>query len=196
MCKISRFGLMEPSRQRLRPALNEGSHITCPRCNGTGVVRDAESSALHVLRLLQEEAMKEGTASLHAQVPVDVATFLLNEKRADITKIESRLKVNLILIPNKNLETPHHHIERLRHDDPRLEEIKTSFELVTQAEAPVTWSPKKAQEAKTRPEALVKGITPSQPAPISAPTPAARSAKAKESTGLFKKLINWLTGAG
>src|SRR5690606_27222400 len=80
----SRFGLMELSRQRLRPALNEGSHVTCPRCNGTGVVRDAESSALHVLRLLQEEAMKEGTAALHAQVPVDVATFLLNEKRADI----------------------------------------------------------------------------------------------------------------
>ncbi|UYO94767.1 Rne/Rng family ribonuclease [Pollutimonas sp. M17] len=196
MGKISRFGLMELSRQRLRPALNEGSHITCPRCNGTGVVRDAESSALHVLRLLQEEAMKEGTASLHAQVPVDVATFLLNEKRADITKIESRLKVNLILIPNKNLETPHHHIERLRHDDPRLEEIKTSFELVTQPEAAVTWSPNKAQEAKTRPEALVKGITPSQPAPISAPAPAPAARPATESTGLFRKLINWLTGAG
>ncbi|MGB3287741.1 MAG: Rne/Rng family ribonuclease [Burkholderiaceae bacterium] len=194
MGKISRFGLMELSRQRLRPALNEGSHITCPRCNGTGVVRDAESSALHVLRLLQEEAMKEGTASLHAQVPVDVATFLLNEKRADITKIESRLKVNLVLIPNKNLETPHHHIERLRHDDPRLEEIKTSFELVTQPEASVTWAPNKAHEAKARPEALVKGITPSQPAPVSAPAPAATPAK--EGGGLFKKLINWLTGAG
>src|SRR3546814_9610823 len=92
MGKISRFGLMELSRQRLRPALNEGSHITCPRCNGTGVIRDAESSALQVLRLLQEEAMKENTAALHAQVPVDVATFLLNEKRNDIAKIESRLK--------------------------------------------------------------------------------------------------------
>ncbi|WP_249292742.1 Rne/Rng family ribonuclease, partial [Achromobacter ruhlandii] len=130
MGKISRFGLMELSRQRLRPALNEGSHITCPRCNGTGVIRDAESSALHVLRLLQEEAMKENTAAVHAQVPVDVATYLLNEKRADITKMEARLKVNLVLIPNKHLETPHHHIERLRHDDPRLEEVKTSFELV------------------------------------------------------------------
>ncbi|MDS1140938.1 Rne/Rng family ribonuclease [Pusillimonas sp. SM2304] len=192
MGKISRFGLMELSRQRLRPALNEGSHVTCPRCNGTGVVRDAESSALHVLRLLQEEAMKEGTASLHAQVPVDVATFLLNEKRADITKIESRLKVNLILIPNKNLETPHHHIERLRHDDPRLEESKTSIELVSQPEEQLTWEPNKAQEAKSRPEALVKGITPSQPAPISA-APAA--AAAAESVGLFKRLINWLTGA-
>lgn len=197
MGKISRFGLMELSRQRLRPALNEGSHITCPRCNGTGVVRDAESSALHVLRLLQEEAMKEGTAALHAQVPVDVATFLLNEKRADITKIESRLKINLVLIPNKNLETPHHHIERLRHDDPRLEEIKTSFDLVTQPEQQLTWAPNKAQEAKTRPEALVKGITPSQPAPVSTAAPARAAAKpATQGSGLIKRLINWLTGAG
>lgn len=197
MGKISRFGLMELSRQRLRPALNEGSHITCPRCNGTGVVRDAESSALHVLRLLQEEAMKEGTASLHAQVPVDVATFLLNEKRNDIAKLESRLKVNLVLIPNKNLETPHHHIERLRHDDPRLEDTKSSFELVTQPEAPLAWSPNKAQDAKARPEALVKGITPSQPAPGSA-TPATPAVvqPAKAGVGLFQRLINWLTGSG
>jgi ribonuclease E len=198
MGKISRFGLMELSRQRLRPALNEGSHMTCPRCNGTGVVRDAESSALHVLRLLQEEAMKEGTAALHAQVPVDVATFLLNEKRSDITKIESRLKVNLVLIPNKNLETPHHHIERLRHDDPRMEEIKTSFELVTQPEPEVTWSPNRAQEAKSRPEALVKGITPSQPAPGSQPAaasvPAVVVSPATENPGFFKRLMMWLAG--
>ncbi|WP_447918408.1 Rne/Rng family ribonuclease [Achromobacter aegrifaciens] len=196
MGKISRFGLMELSRQRLRPALNEGSHITCPRCNGTGVIRDAESSALHVLRLLQEEAMKENTAAVHAQVPVDVATYLLNEKRADITKIEARLKVNLMLIPNKHLETPHHHIERLRHDDPRLEELKTSFELV---EAPATdapWQPRE-HEIKSRPEALVKGITPSQPAPVSTPAPAA-PAPAPAATGglggLFKRLVGWLTG--
>ncbi len=196
MGKISRFGLMELSRQRLRPALNEGSHITCPRCNGTGVVRDAESSALHVLRLLQEEAMKEGTAALHAQVPVDVATFLLNEKRGDITKIESRLKVNLVLIPNKNLETPHHHIERLRHDDPRIEEIKTSFELVTQPEEQLTWTPNKALETQTRPEALVKSLPRSQPAPV--PTaPVVRPSTATQAapgTSIIKRLINWLTG--
>ncbi|QVQ24259.1 Rne/Rng family ribonuclease [Achromobacter deleyi] len=197
MGKISRFGLMELSRQRLRPALNEGSHITCPRCNGTGVIRDAESSALHVLRLLQEEAMKENTAAVHAQVPVDVATYLLNEKRADITKMEARLKVNLMLIPNKHLETPHHHIERLRHDDPRLEELKTSFELV---EAPATdapWQPRES-EIKARPEALVKGITPSQPAPVSTPAaPVAAPAAPATSGGLgglFKRLVGWLTG--
>ncbi len=192
MGKISRFGLMELSRQRLRPALNEGSHITCPRCNGTGVIRDAESSALQVLRLLQEEAMKENTAAVHAQVPVDVATFLLNEKRADITKIESRLKVNLILIPNRHLETPHHHIERLRHDDPRLEDVKTSFELVDAPSTDMSWAPKE-QEVKTKPEALVKGITPSQPAPVSS-TPAKSADSGPAKPGLFKRLIGWLTG--
>ncbi|WP_032826655.1 Rne/Rng family ribonuclease, partial [Bordetella holmesii] len=196
MGKISRFGLMELSRQRLRPALNEGSHITCPRCTGTGVIRDAESSALHVLRLLQEEAMKENTAAVHAQVPVDVATFLLNEKRADIAKMEARLKVNLVLIPNKHLETPHHHIERLRHDDPRLEEPKTSFELAEAPATDLTWSPRE-QEIKTRPEALVKGITPAQPAPVSAPSPVSPTQKPAEGASLgslFKRFMNWLSG--
>ena len=199
MGKISRFGLMELSRQRLRPALNEGSHITCPRCNGTGVIRDAESSALQVLRLLQEEAMKENTAAVHAQVPVDVATFLLNEKRSDITKIESRLKVNLILIPNRHLETPHHHIERLRHDDPRLEDVKTSFDLVDAPSTDMSWAPKE-QEVAIKPEALVKGITPAKPAPISTPSPRAAKAAAEqakiESPGFFKRLMGWLTGSG
>jgi len=196
MGKISRFGLMELSRQRLRPALNEGSHVTCPRCTGTGVIRDAESSALHVLRLLQEEAMKENTAALHAQVPVDVATFLLNEKRSDITKIESRLKVNLVLIPNKNLETPHHHIERLRYDDPRLEAHESSFELVqSPPEESLSWSSQKSEDAKARPEALVKGITPAQPAPgaSSAVQPAVVTAPPRRS--LFARIVAWLTGS-
>ncbi len=194
MGKISRFGLMELSRQRLRPALNEGSHVTCPRCTGTGVVRDAESSALHVLRLLQEEAMKEGTAALHAQVPVDVATFLLNEKRSDITKIESRLNIALVLIPNKNLETPHHVIERLRHDDPRLDELRSSYELVQQPEQQDSLVPHRSHDIKPRPEALVKGITPAQPAPISKPAPAV-AAPAAGSPSLIKRLIGWLTGS-
>ncbi|XJC78876.1 Rne/Rng family ribonuclease (plasmid) [Delftia tsuruhatensis] len=197
MGKISRFGLMELSRQRLRPALNEGSHITCPRCTGTGVIRDAESSALHVLRLLQEEAMKEGTAALHAQVPVDVATFLLNEKRADITKIESRLNIALILIPNKNLETPHHIIERLRHDDPRLDELRSSYELVQQPEQQDSLVPHRSHEIKPRPEALVKSTTPAQPAPMSKPAAAAAASAAAgdNKPGLLKRLLNWLSGA-
>ena len=200
MGKISRFGLIELSRQRLRPALNEGSHITCPRCNGTGVIRDAESSALHVLRLLQEESMKDNTAAIHAQVPVEVATFLLNEKRSDITKMEARLKVNLMLIPNKHIETPHHIIERLKHDDPRLEDTKTSFNLLEAPPSNLSWAPKEL-DAKIKPEALVKGVTPSQPAPISAPRPARVVEAGKQSAeqiadsagGLFKTISNWIS---
>jgi len=101
--KISRFGLMELSRQRLRPALAETSYIPCPRCSGTGHIRSAESAALHILRILEEEAMKDNTATVLTQVPVDVATFLLNEKRADIQAIELRHKVNVLLIPNIHL---------------------------------------------------------------------------------------------
>merc|ERR1711991_820502 len=129
MGKISKFGLMELSRQRLRPALNEGSHITCKRCNGVGVIRDINSSGLHILRILQDEAMKDGTSSLHAQVPIDVATFLLNEKRADINTLEASLKVSIVLIPNKYLETPNYKIQRIKYDDVRQEENNLSYQL-------------------------------------------------------------------
>src|SRR3569623_748923 len=110
MGKISRFGLLELSRQRLRPSLGESSYISCPRCHGTGHIRGTDSSALHILRIIQEEAMKENTAVLHVQVPVDVATYLLNEKRAEIPAIEARLKVNVVLIPNVYFETPNYSI--------------------------------------------------------------------------------------
>ena len=172
MGKISRFGLMELSRQRLRPSLSEGSHVTCPRCNGTGHIRDTESSALQVLRIIQEEAMKENTAALHCQVPVEVAAFLLNEKRPDINLIETRFKVNVLLIPNKHLETPHYKLERLRHDDPRLDDTKASYKMAEEAakelEADTAYSTRK-EAAKPRQEAAVKGITPEQPAPVSVP---------------------------
>ncbi len=129
MGKISKFGLMELSRQRLRPALNEGSHITCKRCNGIGVIRDINSSGLHILRILQDEAMKDGTSSLHAQVPIEVATFLLNEKRADINTLETSLKVSIVLIPNKYLETPNYKVQRIKYDDIRQEENSLSYQL-------------------------------------------------------------------
>src|SRR5665213_1389724 len=108
---------MELSRQRLRPALAESAHIPCPRCHGVGHIRGTESTALHILRILQEEAMKDNTAQVVAQVPVDVATFLLNEKRNDVLTIETRFKVNVLLVPNKHLETPNFTIERLRPDE-------------------------------------------------------------------------------
>jgi len=197
MGKISKFGLMEMSRQRLRPALSEGSHVTCPRCNGTGHIRDTESSALQVLRIIQEEAMKENTAAIHTQVPVEVAAFLLNEKRAEVIKIESRFKVNVLMVPNKHLETPHYKLERLRHDDPRLDDQKASYVMAEEAarelEADTIVSRKDA-DVKVRPEAAVKGITPNQPAPVSQPRPQREPAKKVESaSGLFgfiKKLFS------
>jgi ribonuclease E len=175
MGKISKFGLMEMSRQRLRPALSEGSHVTCPRCNGTGHIRDTESSALQVLRIIQEEAMKENTAAIHTQVPVEVAAFLLNEKRAEVIKIESRFKVNVLMVPNKHLETPHYKLERLRHDDPRLDDQKASYVMAEEAARELetdTAVSRKDADVKVRPEAAVKGITPNAPAPISQPRPA------------------------
>ncbi|AMO99389.1 ribonuclease, Rne/Rng family domain protein [Collimonas arenae] len=166
MGKISRFGLMELSRQRLRPSLSEGSHVTCPRCNGTGHIRDTESSALQVLRIIQEEAMKENSAAIHVQAPVDVAAFLLNEKRGEILKIETRHRVGIILIPNKHLETPHYKLERLKHDDPRLEETQASYAMAEQADTDIGYSKTQKEEGRPRQEAVVKGITPDQPAPI------------------------------
>jgi ribonuclease E len=195
MGKISRFGLMELSRQRLRPSLSEGSHVTCPRCSGTGHIRDTESSALQVLRIIQEEAMKENSATIHVQVPVDVAAFLLNEKRGEVLKIETRHRVTVILIPNKHLETPHYKLERIKHDDPRLEEIQASYTMAEQAETDIGFNKRLKEEVKPRQEAVVKSITPDQPAPIverkvvepvKAPVPALVEA-AEE--GFFSKLF-------
>src|SRR5205085_6273664 len=127
--KISRFGLMELSRQRLRSSLSEGTHLTCPRCNGTGHIRNADSCALQVLRIIHEQAIKENTAAIHCQVPVEVAAFLLNEKRGEVLKIENRHRITVILVPNKHLETPHYKLERIKHDDPRLEDSAASYSL-------------------------------------------------------------------
>ena len=175
--KISRFGLMELSRQRLRPALAESAYIPCPRCHGIGHIRGTESTALHILRIVQEEAMKENTAQIVAQVPVDVATFLLNEKRPDVTSIEARFKVNVLLVPNRHLETPNFSIERLRHDDlNRAEPLPPSFELVVQPEQPDHAQQIKEEAKEQRQEAVVKGITPEAPAPVPTPAPAAAPA--------------------
>ncbi len=198
MGKISRFGLLELSRQRLRPALSESSNVTCPRCNGTGHIRDTESSALQVLRIIQEEAMKENTAAIHCQVPVDVAAFLLNEKRAEVIKIESRFKVNVLLLPNKHLETPHYKLERLRHDDPRLDDPKASYAMADEASKELesdTILNRKAEEAKPRQEAAVKVVRPSQPAPASVPRAERKVAGEKQSSGGLIGFIKKLFGA-
>src|SRR6266404_827378 len=173
MGKISRFGLMELSRQRLRPALAESAYMPCPRCNGTGHIRGTESTALHILRIIQEEAMKENSAAVQAQVPVDVATFLLNEKRADIHSIEARLKVNVVLIPNTNLETPNYKVERLRHDDlNQADALPASYNLVS---APAE------EEAK---EPAAQDARAPQPRP-QAPRPAERQ------PGIMDRIFSW-----
>ena len=191
MGKISRFGLMELSRQRLRPSLSEGSHVTCPRCNGTGHIRDTDSSALQVLRIIQEEAMKENSAAIHVQVPVDVAAFLLNEKRGEILKIETRHRVTVILIPNKHLETPHYKLERIKHDDPRLDDLQASYRMAEEADTDIGYSKRKAEEVKPRQEAMVKSITPDRPAPIveRKPEPIAASTDEAAAEGFLSRLF-------
>ena len=167
---ISKFGLLELSRQRLRPALSEGSHITCPRCNGTGHIRDTESSALQILRMVQEESMKDNTAAVHVQVPVEVTSFLLNEKRTEITKIELKQRVTVLLVPNKNLDTPNYRLERLRHDDPRLENLQASYTMIDDVEEEVGIT--RREKAKPKQEPVIKGILPETPAPVAVPKPA------------------------
>jgi len=200
--KISRFGLMELSRQRLRPALAESAYIACPRCHGIGHIRGTESTALHILRILQEEAMKDNTAQVVAQVPVDVATFLLNEKRTDVLSIETRFKVNVLLVPNRHLETPNYKVDRLRHDDlNQAEPLPPSFDLVERPEEPDLAKAKKEEARETRQEAVVKGITPAQPAPVPPepapaaappPQPAAATRAAPPSAGSwFDRMMGW-----
>ena len=191
MGKISRFGLMELSRQRLQPSLGETSHQPCPRCSGTGHIRGAESTALHILRIIQEESMKENTGAIHAQVPVEVATFLLNEKRQDIHTLEARLKVNVVLIPNIHLETPHYTIERIKHEELNREgATEPSYKMVTVPE-PEAHLAAREQRAPA-PEAVVKAITPAQPAPT-APAPAVQEA---EKSGLIGRIVGWFKKMG
>ncbi|MGC2049637.1 MAG: Rne/Rng family ribonuclease [Gallionella sp.] len=185
--KISRFGLLELSRQRLQPSLSESNYIACPRCSGIGHIRGTESSALHILRIIQEEAMKESSTAIHVQVPVDVATFLLNEKRSDIHRIESRLKVAITVIPNPHLETPSYAINRLRLDDMTSEVLQASYKLV---EKPVEEKPLTAaqeQQKGIRAQAVVQGITPMQPAPMKA-----EAAK----LSIFGKFFAWINSLG
>ncbi|MFB0825169.1 Rne/Rng family ribonuclease [Chromobacterium violaceum] len=191
MGKLSRFGLLELSRQRLQPSLGETSHEPCPRCHGIGFIRGTESSALHILRIIQEEAMKENTGAVHAQVPVDVATFLLNEKRAEIHSIEERLDVDVVLIPNIHLETPHYKIVRVRHDDvAELGEAPSYTRVEVQEEDVITNFGQEKPKVE-RQEAAVKGITPQQPAPSASVSAAA---KPVEQGGLFAGIAAWFKG--
>ena len=167
---ISKFGLMEMSRQRLRPALSEGASIPCPRCGGSGHIRDTESSALQILRIIQEESMKDNTAAVHCQVPVEVASFLLNEKRNEITKIEFKQRISVLLVPNKSLDTPNYKLERLKHDDPRLDNIDASYKLADEIEDPTSVT-RRVHEPTNKQTPVIKGVLPDMPAPVVTPAP-------------------------
>ena len=198
---ISKFGLLEMSRQRLKPALSEGASIPCPRCGGAGHIRDTESSALQILRIIQEESMKDNTAAVHAQVPVEVASFLLNEKRPEIAKIELKQRLNVLLVPNRSLETPHYKIERLKHDDPRLDRIEASYKMAEEIEDPTTVT-RRSQEPTNKQTPVIKGVLPDAPAPVApakpepAPVVAAAPVAAPASSGGFFGWLKRLFGGG
>ena len=185
--RISRFGLLEMSRQRLRPSLGESAHNVCPRCSGHGTIRGTESLALSILRILEEESIKDNTGQIEAQLPVPVATYLLNEKRKAIQNIEKRHNVSLLIIPNPNFDTPHYQVVRHRTDD-----------VITDASYNVQLAEAEAEETTTstatpvkREEPALKGLI----APTQAPVvpAAAPEAKAEEKPGLFAALGNWLS---
>ncbi|PZN77748.1 MAG: ribonuclease E/G [Candidatus Methylumidiphilus alinenensis] len=195
--RISRFGLLEMSRQRLRPSLGEASLLTCPRCKGQGSIRNVESLALSVLRILEEESMKKNTDKIIAQLPIESATYLLNEKRSGIEQIEKRQDVSIIIVPNKHMETPDFDIQRIRTSVGEEEPIKTSsYQLIRKEGQSV---PEFAREAPVAAEkAAIREFLPPSPAP-STPPPTVPPHAPQHSAptvggGLIKRFLNILTG--
>ena len=184
--RISRFGLLEMSRQRLRPSLGETRSEVCPRCNGQGSIRSMESQALSIMRLMYEESSKDKTAEVRALVPVTVAAFLLNEKRDEINAIERRENVRVRVIPSQNLETPHFEVQRLRTDDTEVTVGEASFEIAArhEDEPEDAWSV--GQSTGVREEAAVKAVSPAKRTP--APEPKSETPAAGEPLGFWQKV--------
>lgn len=183
MGKLSKFGLLELSRQRLQTSLDESSTIACPRCAGVGSIRGIESSALHVLRIVQEEAVKNGSflSALYVQLPVDVATYLLNERRDDVAKIEVRMKVKIMLIPNVHLDSPNYKIKKISFDSYESNLNKSSYNLVELPDDSLSdkASPRRL-EASANKQPLVQNIGPNNPAPVIEP---------RKATSLFSGIV-------
>ncbi|MFL9777224.1 ribonuclease E [Vibrio cyclitrophicus] len=180
--RISRFGLLEMSRQRLSPSLAEASHHICPRCTGTGVVRDNESLALSVLRLIEEEALKDNTAQVLAVVPVPIASYLLNEKRRSVNHIEKNQEVKITVVPNSDMETPHFEVIRVREGE---EFDLLSYLLPQKLDALKEAESKEPAEQTIRPKKLeepaLKGFAaPAQSAPTPTPAPAPKAVEEKK----------------
>ncbi|WGZ93188.1 MAG: Rne/Rng family ribonuclease [Candidatus Thiothrix putei] len=202
--RISRFGLLEMSRQRLRPSLGESSQIVCPRCTGQGHIRSTDSMALSILRLVEEEAMKEMTGKVIARLPVSVATFLLNEKRQAITDIQQRRNVDLTIIPNPYMETPHYDISRIRNDNLEDEEGQSSYQYIPAPPATEETVQQDTSKLQAPTEAAVTNVMPSTPAPQSARSSQTETSAATLSVttvtqikgpGLMRRIFNSLFGS-
>jgi ribonuclease E len=191
--RISRFGLLEMSRQRLRPSLGESSQIICPRCTGQGTIRGVESLSLSVLRVIEEEVMKDKTARVIAHVPIDVGTFLLNEKRDLLALLEARHRIAVMLIPTPALETPNYDVQRIRTDEAVSLRQQASYDLAMSREDAEALSPYEEVRAEAEIPA-VSALSPHTPAP--APLPQAPAAPlTTEKPGLLKRVFGSLFGS-
>jgi len=190
--RISRFGLLEMSRQRLRPSLGEANYLVCPRCEGTGHIRGVQSLSLSILRIIEEEALKENTEAVHAHLPVEIGTYLLNEKRPEIGMLEKRLGTRIVLVPTSDLETPHYHIRRLRSEELAVLADSPSYRLEIQEEEEDT-NPHRPRARVVAPVAVaaVTDVPMATPAPAPPAPPAA-----PPRPGLFKRMFGALFGGG
>lgn len=196
--RLSRFGLMEMSRQRLRPALAESTTQLCPRCNGVGSIRNVESMSLSVLRIIEEEAMKDMTSTVQAILPVEAATYLLNEKRSAITDIEKRQNVHIVVVPNPHMDTPNYEVRRLREAEVMEQ---SSYEL---AERKVEEEVVEVVTAKAKAEApavqYLQTVSAAAPAPVATAVAAApikekaKPVSSESKPGLFSRVISFLFG--
>ncbi|MGP9802506.1 ribonuclease E [Rheinheimera sp. NSM] len=186
--RISRFGLLEMSRQRLRPSLGESATHVCPRCHGRGTIRSTESSALSILRLIEEESIKDNTSQIHAQVPVSVATYLMNEKRESVRRIETRHGIRVFVIPNEHLETPNHEVIRIRIDE-EIDDV--SYNMVKAPEATTTLYQPASDAVKEKPAISAINIADSTAARPAPKAVAAEAAATAQGGGLFKAISSW-----
>jgi ribonuclease E len=188
--RISRFGLLEMSRQRLRPSLGESSRITCPRCMGQGAIRGIESLSLSIIRIIEEEALKDNTAQVRAVLPTEIAAYLLNEKRQTIIDIEKRQSVSVIVVPSQHLLTPQYEVERVRMSDfSEKDEKLPSYKLAIKQQEVATQTAQQQAPSKSHQEPVIKSFSldemPSQPSPAS---------PRKNEPGILKKIYNSLFG--
>ncbi|HSG65338.1 MAG TPA: Rne/Rng family ribonuclease, partial [Gammaproteobacteria bacterium] len=195
--RISRFGLLEMSRQRLRPSLGEATQSICPRCNGLGNIRSIESMALAVLRLVGEEARKERTAKVISQLPVDLCNFILNEKRGWVQAIQDSNDVSIVLVANPDLETPNYKIKRVRDDEVELPENRaSSYRMAEPKEDPGLAYEQPAKTSTVAEQPAVAGVVPPTPAPPPPPEHSERAPpRERDRVSLWQRLFGWLRPA-